>query len=435
MLLLALAVFPVAAAVLALQLARALAPGERAVVAGSTALFAVSALLAPQEPIHDAWTHFLHLRAAGADPVWLLDGWDRPGFTLLFAPPAALGLTAARLAAAIPAAVALGATMRAARALRLERSWAAGLLLVAQYDFFGQASSTMTELPCAAALAVAVWGWAEKRPWVVAAGAGWAAITRPEGPLFAGIAAAGLLARGSPGPALAALAPFPLYLAAGALAWRDPLWLIHGNPYRELIGLRLELGQLARSFFFEALRRGQPPVLLALEAIGAGLAIAGRPRRLRFLLAPLAASFAVLTFLRIGPTDGWRESRYLVAVAPALALLAAGGLDAILARFPRAAPPALLLAAAAGAAGILRWHWREVVPPGAGSAGVYAGLVGAALLLWLARRRVPPRLALAVLLLVPLAAAPPGAHGNHRSSPGPDRAAAEVAPGVVPARR
>ncbi|HEY6004378.1 MAG TPA: hypothetical protein VIV57_15990, partial [Anaeromyxobacter sp.] len=170
-----LAPVPLALGAVALGLLRPLGRAERAVVACAAAAFAACALFSPAAPMRDAWTHFEHLRLSLTEPRRLLDPWDRPGFMLLYAAPAALGLAGARLASLVPAAIALAATMRAARALGLARPWAAGLLLVAQYDFFGQASSTMTELPFAAALAIAAWGWAEERPWVVAAGAGWCA--------------------------------------------------------------------------------------------------------------------------------------------------------------------------------------------------------------------------------------------------------------------
>lgn len=414
-----LALPPAGVIALALLAARGLPPSERGLLAAAAVLFIASASLSPHAAIHDQWTHFVHVRAALARPERLLDAWDRPGFALLYAGPAAFGLTAARLASVPPALLSLAATMRAARLAGASRPWAAGLLLLAQYDFFGQASSTMTELPFAAALAVALWGWWGHRPWVAAAGLGWAAITRPEGPLFAALGAAGLLARDrrAVGPALAALAPFGLYLALGAALFRDPLWWIHDNPYRGLVGPRLELAQLSRSFFFEALRRGQPPVLIGLEAAGAALAIVRSPR-LRPALGPVALSFALLTFLRIGESDAWLDSRYLVTIAPVLAVLAAAGLDRALEASPRFAPPALLALAAFGAAGQLRWSWRLPLAevPWAGPA-LMGGLLGLAALLWMARRRVPPRAALAALLVLPLAAAPPGAFGKLRVEP------------------
>jgi len=414
-----LALFPLAAAALTLRLSRALLAPERAVLAGGIALTALTALLAPRAPLNDAWTHYVHLREALADPRWLLDQWDRPGFTLLYAAPASLGLGAARLVSPVLAALTLAATMRAARGLGLAHPWAAGVLLLAQHDFFGQGSSTMTELPFAAAFALAVLGWAEGRPWLAAGGLAWGAVTRPEGPLYAALGALGLLLRHRRlGPPALALAAFPLYAAVGALAWSDPLWVVNGSPYRQLVSLRLELDQLWNSFFFEALRRGQPLALLALLAGGVALAIAGPARRLRPLLAPIAVSFFLLTFLRIGEHDGWRESRYLVALAPAIALLACAALDALLARFPHAGHAALLAAAAAGAAGTLSWRWGA--EGGSSHAAPLAGLVVPPLLglgLWLARRHVPARAAFTALLLLPLAGSPPGTFGNLRPLP------------------
>lgn len=410
MIALLLAPVPAAVAALALRVAASLGPRERLVIGLAAGLSALAAVLAPQVPIHDPWTHFLHLRAALEEPARLLDLWDRPGFTLVYAAPAALGLTAARLASVAVATLAVAATARAARALGLPRPWCAGALLLANPDFFGQASSTMTELPAAAGLALALWGWAERRPWLAAGGLGWLSIARPEGPLLAALGAAALLARHRrAGPAAAALAPLAAYLAAGAAAFGDALWWLHANPYRDAVAPRLALGSVRGTFFFEALRRAQPTLLVALEAAGAVRAL--RERALRVLLGPVAASFLVLTFVQIGPTPDWLDSRYLVVVAPALALLAAGGLDAVLALSPRLAAPLLLALAATGAAGELAWHWRLAGAAWVGTAALVA-LVGVAGVLW--RAPISPRAAVAALLLVPAAACPPGAQAHHR---------------------
>jgi hypothetical protein len=417
--------FPAGALALAAALGRRAPAGERALLVLGALLLAASAALSPVEPAHDPWTHYLHLRAALADPPRLLDPWDRPGFTLLAAGPAALGIRAARFAAIATALVALAASMAAGRALGLARPWLAGALLLAQYDFFGQGASTMTELPFAAALAIALLGWAEGRPWVVAAGLGWAGITRPEGPLFVAAGALAIAARWRrPGPAIAAAVPLALYVAAGAAAFGDLRWMAEANPYRGLVALRLDPGELARSWFFTALLRSQGPLLAALEVAGIVLAASGAARRFRFLLLPVAASFALLTFLRIGATDAWRESRYLVTIAPALALLAAAALDAALARAPRASPPLLLAGAALASAWTICWHWGQIGawPGGLLEAIAAAGLALAAAL-WLARRVVPPTAALAALLLLPLLSVPPGVLSRHR---------ADVAPGAPP---
>jgi hypothetical protein len=219
-----------------------------------------------------------------------------------------------------------------------------------------------------------------------------------------------------PGPALAAAAPFLAYVAAGSAAFANPTWLVDANPYRSLVGLRLEPSALARSWFFTALVLSQGPALAALEVAGALAVLGAGGRRLRFLLAPVAACFAVLTFVRIGPTEAWLESRYLVAVAPPLALLAAAALDAAFARAPRAAPPLLLAGAALGAAFMTCWHWGQIGAWGRGLLEVLAGAgLAVASLLWVLRRAVPPAAALAGLLLLPLLAVPPGVLSRHRA--------------------
>lgn len=433
MIALALSLVTLAVVALGPSLASTLRPHERALAAAAAVVFAASAVLSPVVPVNDQWTHFVHLRAALAEPIRLLDPWDRPGFTLVYAAPASLGLTAARVASAAVAALGLIATMRAARSLGLARPWVPALLLAAQYDFFGQASSTMTELPFAAGLGIAIWGWAERRPWVAAAGLGWCGVTRPEGVLFAALGAAALLARHRrAGPAALVLAPLAAWAVAGAIGFRDPLWWLHQRAYGGMVGPRLELRQLADSWFYVAMRRSQPPVLILLEAAGAALALGGAARRLRFLLAPIAVCFLVLTFTRIGLTDDWREPRYLVAIAPALALLAAAGLDAALARFPRLAPPVLLALAAAGAAREILWTWRAVLAtvPHARPAA-YAAAIATAGALWAGRRRLSPRSALALILIIPLACSPPGAYGKHRPESAPAQGTlGRAAPGV-----
>jgi hypothetical protein len=408
--------FPAAALALAIALARRLPAEDRPVLALALALLVASALLSPVVPRHDPWTHYLHLRATLEDPLRVLDLWDRPGFTLLAAGPAAFGIRAARLAAVATALVTLAATMGAARALGLARPWAAGLLVLAQYDFFGQGASTMTELPFAAALAIALLGWAEGRPWLVAAGLGWAGIVRPEGPAFAALGALAILLRWRrPLPALAAGVPFVLYVAAGALVFRDPLWMASMNPYRGHLALVLDPGRLLRSYFFTALVLSQGPALVFLEAAGAGLAIAGPERRLRSVLAPLAITFLLLTFVGIGDTEAWRESRYLVSVAPALGLLAAAALDALLARLPRVAPTALL--ALAGWAGwrVVRYHWAAAgAAPNVAAVAVAGAVVVLVAVLLLLRGRISPAAAFCTVLVATVASVPPGSLGRHR---------------------
>lgn len=428
MLALLLVLCPVAALAVAMLVARRLGRAESAVLALACVAFALSALASPNSYVHDHYTHFRHALAAWDDPLLLLDPWDRPAFMLLYAGPARLGLLPARLVSAIPAAVALSATMLAARSLGLRHAWLAGLFVVAQYDFFGQASSTMTELLLAAGLAVACWGSLADRPWLAAVGLAFGGIARPEAPLLVAICAAPLLVRHRHlGPVLLAFAPFVAYVALGSVLHRDLLWYVHGNPYRGAVGLRLEARQLWESFFYTAMADGQPLPLLLLEIAGAALVLRERGRRAALLLGPIAAIWVLLTFLRIGPFDWWRQTRYLVSVAPFLALLAGRAYDAAEDRFPRAAAPALLLAAAVGGGTVLAKAWRPSIPPfSAAMWAIVAAALAAAGLAWALRRLVPAQAALATMFAAPLLLSPPGTFNQHRPTPG-ERAAEQIA--------
>lgn len=424
---LALTVGPAAAfAVLAL-VARRLDRTERAVLLGACAVFAVSALASPVSYVHDHFTHFRHARSAWEDPYQLLDLWDRPAFMFLYAGPARFGLAAARLMSVVPAAVAVAATIRAARAARLPRPWLAGVLVAAQYDFFGQASSTMTELLLAAGLAVACWGFLEERPWLAAAGLAFCGLTRPEAPLVVAAGTLVLVARHRrPLLALAVAVPFVAYLALGSAVHADPLWIVHGNPYRDMVGLRLEAGQVLHSFFYEALGEGQPLPLILLEIAGAVLVLREGRHRAIFLLGPVAVLWLLCTFLRIGPYDWWRQARYLVSIAPALALLAARAHATLGERSPRLAEPALLVAAACAAAAMLAKTWRPAILPGSPAIpALFALAIAAAAAAWTLRRRVPAPAAFAGLLVAPLVLSPPGVFGHHLPTPG-ERAAEEL---------
>ena len=426
MLALLLAICPAGALWLAALVARRLERPERTVAALAFAVFVLSTLVSPSSYVHDHYTHFRHARAAWDDPLLLLDPWDRPAFMLLYAGAARFGLVAARLVSAIPASLAVAATMLAAKAAGVRRAWLAGLFIVAQLDFFGQASSTMTELLLAAGLAVACWGFFAERPWLAAAGLAFAGLTRPEAPLL--VAACALLlfvAHRRLGPVLVAFAPFVAWVALGSALHHDLLWYVHGNPYRGAVGLRLEGRQILESFFYAALADGQPLPLLLLEIAGAALVLRRGGRRAAFLLGPVVLLWLLLTFLRIGPFDWWRQSRYLVSIAPILALLAAMAYEALEAHPPRLAAPALLAASAVGAGTILAKAWRPFTWSPPWMWAIFAAPLAVGAMAWALRRRVPAEAALAAMLAAPLLFSPPGTFNLHRPTAS-ERAAEQI---------
>jgi hypothetical protein len=415
MLALLLAICPAAALGLAVLVARRMERPERTVAVLAFGVFALSALVSPISYVHDHYTHFRHARSAWEDPYLLLDPWDRPAFMLLYAGAARFGVVVARLVSAIPASVAVAATMLAARAAGVRRAWLAGLFVAAQPDFFGQASSTMTELLLAAGLAVACWGFFAERPWLAAAGLAFGGIARPEAPLIVGVCALLLfVAHRRVGPLLVAFAPFVAYVALGSALHHDLLWYVHGNPYRGAVGLRIEARQILASFFYDALADGQPLPLLLLEIAGAALVLRRGVRRAAFLLGPVVVLWVLLTFLRIGPFDWWRQSRYLVSIAPILALLAATAYDALEVRLPRLAAPALHAAGAVGAGTILAKAWRPFTWSPGWMWAIFATPLVVAAMAWALRRRVPAEGALAAMLVAPLLFSPPGAFNFHR---------------------
>lgn len=115
--------------------------------------FALSAAFAIASPhgLHhfDDLTHYLYARWAWTWPAYLLDHWGRPGFTVLYAPSAALGWTACRILSALLSAATGWFAFRIAQHAGLRHAWAATLFTSLQPLFFQLAQTTLTETPLA----------------------------------------------------------------------------------------------------------------------------------------------------------------------------------------------------------------------------------------------------------------------------------------------
>ena len=112
--------------------------------------------LFPGSPEQDVDYHFLMARTAWVDHFYFVDVWGRPLFTTLFAPVAALGFVPARFfALAISVAVAWQ-TYRLASDLDLSRAWLVIPLLLGQQTFFELYSSLFTEPLFALLLVIAL---------------------------------------------------------------------------------------------------------------------------------------------------------------------------------------------------------------------------------------------------------------------------------------
>ncbi len=101
--------------------------------------------LLPGYPEQDSGYHFVMARAAWHEPVYFVDVWARPLYTLAFSGPALLGFKAARFFALAISLLVAWQTWRLAQDLRLERTWLVVPLLLAQPTFFELFTDLLTE--------------------------------------------------------------------------------------------------------------------------------------------------------------------------------------------------------------------------------------------------------------------------------------------------
>lgn len=105
----------------------------------------------------DDVTHFLYAKWSWRWPTYLLDDWGRPGFTIAYWLPAALGWTACRIFSAILTAAAAWFAYLTARRIDLPRAWLVIPLCYLQPLVFQLSQTTLTETPLAFYLSLATW--------------------------------------------------------------------------------------------------------------------------------------------------------------------------------------------------------------------------------------------------------------------------------------
>jgi hypothetical protein len=112
--------------------------------------------LFPGSPEQDVDYHFLMARTAWVDHSYFVDVWGRPLFTALFAPIALLGFVPARFFALAISVAAAWQTYRLACDLRMSRAWLVIPFLLGQQTFFELYSNLFTEPLFALVLVVAL---------------------------------------------------------------------------------------------------------------------------------------------------------------------------------------------------------------------------------------------------------------------------------------
>ncbi|MDP9172267.1 MAG: hypothetical protein M3O30_00175 [Planctomycetota bacterium] len=141
----------------------------------------VWAYLWPQSGDGDAATHFLFARQGLWNPSIMMGSWGRVGQKLPLLIPAQFGILAARWTSAFISVLCAWQTIGLAKDLGLARPLLAAPLLLFQPLVFNLASDTMTELPFALGLVVAIRLWWQRRWLISCLAISYLPLVRPEG--------------------------------------------------------------------------------------------------------------------------------------------------------------------------------------------------------------------------------------------------------------
>jgi hypothetical protein len=203
---------------------------------GGTLIF-----LFPGFPEQDSGYHFVMARTAWHQPVYFVDVWARPLYTVAFSGPAWLGFRAARFFALALSLLVAWQTWKLAQDLRLERPWLILPLLLAQPTFFELFTDLLTEPLFALVFVTALRLHLRGRVKMGMLAASLLPLARPEGAFLCLLWAVWVLrgrrqtGRRATWPSGAASLPF---LAIGMILWwagafaltGDPLFLLHNWP-------------------------------------------------------------------------------------------------------------------------------------------------------------------------------------------------------------
>lgn len=303
--------------------------GLAAFLLGYVAVGTALCFLYPDGSEQDAPTHFYFCRWAWKHPEFFVAPWPRPLFTTLYAFPALLGYSAAKILTVFIAAAAAWQTAAAAREMRLDRPWLAAPILLASPALFMLSIETMTEPLFALLLAVALrlhYRGSTNASLIVAS---FFPTVRPEGFLLALLFVIAALAR-EPRPLLR-----PLWLGLGSALWfaaswavtRDPLFILHAWPWASTrhatVTNPFTQSPLGLASYLAAAPLIVGPLLLPFLVVGIARTWKDRRRLLLGLPVATVLLYSVLTALNVFSANA--SLRYVAPVAPAIALLILAG--------------------------------------------------------------------------------------------------------------
>lgn len=256
-------------------------------------------------------------------PQYLLHEWGRPGFTLLYAIPAGLGWLPARLFSGILTAATALLAYDIARRQKVELAPLASALVWLQPMVFTLSYTTLTETVMGFYLALAMQLFLRRRYAWSAAIVALAPLTRHEGVLFCGLWLLALLARRRP-----------------VREWLWLTWAVLAHNVLSAIFLDdIPLVRYLRPTATDEYGSGTWWTMLTRWGIAAGgatllLAWSGAPRNGRrdggWLWITCGASYflAHTIFFRFGLFASGGYERFLVPIAPVVAVSAADALSA-----------------------------------------------------------------------------------------------------------
>jgi hypothetical protein len=192
------------------------------ILAGLLALLVLFAAIFPQTGDGDAVMHYLNARDSLSMPVKLMGSWARVGDKIPLLIPAQFGVFSARCAAALISILCAWQTIKLAEDLKIPNSNLAAVFLIFQPFVFSLAGDTMTELPFALGVVIAIRLWINERYLASSIVMGYMPTVRPEGFFLCALWAALLVFRNRPAPILA--------LVWGTLAWFFGCWILRGDP-------------------------------------------------------------------------------------------------------------------------------------------------------------------------------------------------------------
>lgn len=195
---------------------------DLAVCTALLALLIVWVLIFPQTGDGDAIMHFLNAHDGLWRPALLMGSWARVGDKIPLLIPAQFGITPARWTAALISILCAWQTIRLARDLKLPSAHLAAIFLIFQPYVFTLAADTMTELPFALGIVVAIRLWMADRILASCIVMGYLPTVRPEGFFLCALWAAMAIRK----KRLGATA----LLAWGTLAWFIACWILWREP-------------------------------------------------------------------------------------------------------------------------------------------------------------------------------------------------------------